>query len=284
MVKRIYTKDDYDRVHDIYNEYQAKKDSYTPEQQQKIENAFNQVYNDITQSISERHIIDMYWKQDEPWRTYIHYNDWTMEVRDDPNYVAPAPSTVKRTATPKPTPTPAPAPAPMPEPTPESAPAEPEPAVIPEVNPELNWWFTPDYNNYVRPVATHVTQETYPAWTMMSDWNVIPASYNPNVQPVWSALWWWYLMSDWTVRQEYPVWTSAWQRTVIDWTLLSDWTVVPASFDPNKPAYKKPQQETKKNRQITDPRINMLLAQWYTIDDAWYLINPAWVSTLQKVI
>jgi hypothetical protein len=37
---RIYTQADYDKVTDLYNEYQTKKDSYTPEQQQRIEAAF----------------------------------------------------------------------------------------------------------------------------------------------------------------------------------------------------------------------------------------------------
>jgi len=35
-----YTKDDYQKVLDMYNDYQAKKDTFTPEKQTQIENAF----------------------------------------------------------------------------------------------------------------------------------------------------------------------------------------------------------------------------------------------------
>jgi hypothetical protein len=35
-----YTKQDYDNVVSLFREYESKKNSYTPEQQQQIESAF----------------------------------------------------------------------------------------------------------------------------------------------------------------------------------------------------------------------------------------------------
>lgn len=359
MAERVYTKDDYDKVYDIYNEYQTKRDSFTPEQQEKIEWLFSEVLNNAFQNTSsDNPIVDWYmdpstwavyqvrqnWDTEQVRKTYddmakevIQWKWWNWSARRtalenawyDYNEIQKRVNASMKWSKPKikeDVPPAAPEPANIPEPAPNSAPQTRDPNMVYPVASHASietypawtlmsdWTVVPaSFNASAYPVATVAWQRTVPWWTIMSDWSVVPASFNANATPVASAAWWWVIMSDWTVfnwaypvataankvetypawtRMSdwtvftwwYPVWTAAWQRVVADWTLMSDWTVVPASFVPWQPAYRKPQQDTKDNRQITDPRLNMLLSQWYTIDNAWYLINPAWISTFQRVI
>jgi hypothetical protein len=48
-----YTKQDYDNVVSLYREYESKKDSYTPIQQQQIENAFANAWSKVSQRTEE---------------------------------------------------------------------------------------------------------------------------------------------------------------------------------------------------------------------------------------
>jgi len=61
MVDRIYIQEDYDKVTRMYNDYQKTKDRYTPEQQQKIENAFSEARASVSNKIEEwnRRFVDM---------------------------------------------------------------------------------------------------------------------------------------------------------------------------------------------------------------------------------
>jgi len=77
MVDRIYIQEDYDKVTRMYNDYQKTKDRYTPEQQQKIENAFSEARASVSNKIEEwnRRFVDMRW--DEQWNTWWMYWDGT---------------------------------------------------------------------------------------------------------------------------------------------------------------------------------------------------------------
>lgn len=224
MVDRIYTQKDYDKVTALYNDYQAKKDSYTPEQQQRIEDAFWRARAEVSNKIEESNnrsynFIDPSVLQDAQvnWLTREQLDakwwPWTADM------VGVTKTSAKQSA---------------PRIQASDVPAAPVEYIPPKR------WDDRDFNNYVWPVANHVTSETYPAWTMMSDWTVVPASFDASAYPVGSAMWWWVMMSNWTVyKWAYPVWTAAWTRLVNDWTLMSDWTIVPASFDPTKPYKRK---------------------------------------------
>ena len=89
---RIYTQADYDKVTDLYNEYQTKKDSYTPEQQQRIEAAFWNAWAATSNKIEEwnNRLVDMW--NDEQWNSWWRYWDWRVELLN----AAPQPA-VKRT-------------------------------------------------------------------------------------------------------------------------------------------------------------------------------------------
>lgn len=80
MADRIYTQADYDKVTDLYNNYQNSKDRYTPEQQQKIESAFNNAWTSVSNWIesSKNRIADMY--LDSNWNTVQVYWDWRSEI------------------------------------------------------------------------------------------------------------------------------------------------------------------------------------------------------------
>ena len=80
MADRIYTQADYDKVTDLYNNYQNSKDRYTPEQQQKIESAFNNAWTSVSNWIeaSKNRIADMY--LDANWNTVQVYWDWRSEI------------------------------------------------------------------------------------------------------------------------------------------------------------------------------------------------------------
>lgn len=53
MSKKNYTQADYDKVTDMYNQYQNSKDKYTPEQQEKIESMFLNAKTEISNGIEE---------------------------------------------------------------------------------------------------------------------------------------------------------------------------------------------------------------------------------------
>ena len=82
MADRVYTQADYDKVTDLYNEYQGKKDSYSPEQQQQIEKAFWNAWWAMTERIaaSKNKLTNM-WKDDQ-WNTWWSYWDGRQEILD----------------------------------------------------------------------------------------------------------------------------------------------------------------------------------------------------------
>lgn len=226
-----YTKDDYQKVLDMYNDYQAKKDTFTPEKQAQIENAFWSVVDKMYGSQwNDNPIVDWYAETD--WSAYQVRKDWTVEqVRKSNNDIAQEVLAWKWWNG-------------------ERRRSSLEKAWYDynKIQSIINWWKKgskkvesekptiqkPVIESKVYPVWTHVKTETYPVWTMMSDGSVVPASFDASAYPVGSAVWWWTMMSNWTVAKwAYPVGNAAWQRVVEDWTLMSDWSVVPASFDPN---------------------------------------------------
>ena len=92
MVDRIYTQEDYDKVTRMYNDYQKTKDRYTPEQQQKIENAFSEARASVSNKIEEwnRRFVDMRW--DEQWNTWWMYWDGTTVLLQAAPQPAPKPA------------------------------------------------------------------------------------------------------------------------------------------------------------------------------------------------
>lgn len=180
MVDRIYTQADYDKVTDLYNEYQNKKWSYTPEQQQKIEDAFWNARWAMTERIaaSKNKIANMW--NDEQWNSRAEYWDGRREIV---NY---APQPVKP-ATPKPTPRriPDPTPEPTPEPTPNS---------------DVTWWF--DTTGWFKThdwwyASPDLMTKIWPNWSV-SMWERV---YDPAI--IWSYR----VNDDWTA-EFYGKWWS----------------------------------------------------------------------------
>ena len=97
MADRIYTQADYDKVTDLYNEYQTKKDSYTPEQQQQIENAFWNARATMSNRIieSNNRVVDMW--NDEQWNSWQMYWDGRKEMVNAAPTPQPAPTQQKAT-------------------------------------------------------------------------------------------------------------------------------------------------------------------------------------------
>jgi len=95
MADRIYTQADYDKVTDLYNEYQTKKDSYTPEQQQQIENAFWNARATMSNRIieSNNRVVDMW--NDEQWNSWQMYWDGRKEMVNAAPTPQPAPTQQK---------------------------------------------------------------------------------------------------------------------------------------------------------------------------------------------
>lgn len=93
MIDRAYTQADYDRVTNLYNEYQNKKWSYTPEQQQKIEDAFGNARAAMTERIatSKNKVVNMW--NDDQWNSRAEYWDGRREIV---NRVTPEPSPTPR--------------------------------------------------------------------------------------------------------------------------------------------------------------------------------------------
>lgn len=80
MANRIYTQEDYDKVTDMYNAYQAKKDTYSPEKQKQIEDMFSNAWTTVSNGIEEskNKIADM--RGDDKWNTWAMYWDWRKEI------------------------------------------------------------------------------------------------------------------------------------------------------------------------------------------------------------
>jgi len=95
MADRIYTQADYDKVTDLYNEYQTKRDSYTPEQQQQIENAFWNARATMSNRIMESNnrVVDMW--NDEQWNSWQMYWDGRKEMVNAAPTPQPAPTQQK---------------------------------------------------------------------------------------------------------------------------------------------------------------------------------------------
>ena len=87
MLNRIYTQADYDKVTNMYYDYLNRKNSYTPEQQERIESTFWDAWNTMLDRIkqSKNMIADMWW--DEQWNTRAQYWDWRKELLNRWNIV-----------------------------------------------------------------------------------------------------------------------------------------------------------------------------------------------------
>lgn len=103
MANRIYTQDDYDKVTAMDQAYQAKKDSYTPEQQKDIEKKISDAYITVSNRIEEsKNMIADMWN-DEKWNTWAMYWDWRKEVINQAPVQQPK-ATVKSNPNPNPKP------------------------------------------------------------------------------------------------------------------------------------------------------------------------------------
>ena len=103
MANRIYTQADYDKVTAMDQAYQAKKDSYTPEQQKNIEKMITDAYTTVSNRIEEsKNMIADMWN-DERWNTWAMYWDWRKEVINQAPVQQPK-TTVKSNPNPNPKP------------------------------------------------------------------------------------------------------------------------------------------------------------------------------------
>lgn len=80
---RIYTQEDYDKVTNLYNTYQNKKDTYSPEQQAKIEAMFTNMWPAASNKIEEwnNKLVDMW--NDDKQNTWWRYWDWRVELLNE---------------------------------------------------------------------------------------------------------------------------------------------------------------------------------------------------------
>lgn len=179
-----YTKQDYDNVISLYREYESKKDSYTPIQQQQIENAFANAWSKVSQRTEESNYKQVVWMRMDPqWNTIEQYSDWSEEIvkvaeKPDPEIMTTNNINVPDTTQTLNTET---------QITPEPVQTQTPTVIQTNQTPQTQTWIiTPKaktwtnwrtWNTWVYPVWSSKQ------WTLMSDWSVRPASYNPNQVP-----------------------------------------------------------------------------------------------------
>lgn len=176
-----YTKQDYDNVISLYREYESKKDSYTPIQQQQIENAFANAWSKVSQRTEESNYKQIVWvRMDPQWNTINQYNDWTEEtvkVADKPN---PEIMNTNNINVPETTQTIDAWTQITPEPVQTQTPTVIQTNQAPQTQTWIKkptaqtWTNWRTWNTWVYPVWS--SKE----WTLMSDWSVRPATYNPS--------------------------------------------------------------------------------------------------------
>lgn len=168
-----YTKQDYDNVISLYREYESKKDSYTPIQQQQIENAFANAWSKVSQRTEESNYKQVVWvRMDPQWNTITQYSDWseeTVKVADKPDPEVMSTNNINVPDTTQ-------AVNAWTQITPEPVQTQTPTVIQTEVQkPAAQTWTNwRTWNTWVYPVWS--SKE----WTLMSDWSVRPASYNPS--------------------------------------------------------------------------------------------------------
>lgn len=259
MPQKIYTTADRDKYTNLYNDYQNRKDTYTPEQQQKIENAFAQVSRDIDQSLSERHLIDIHADANRPWEVFAQYNDWTSEWIKDPNYVAPAPAPRKTVPTPKQTIT-----------TPRQEQTIPEWytqnevdrhwPIWPQDGSSATWWF--DTTWWFR---THDWWYASPDLTtkIWVDWSVY--MWEPIYDP--AIVWSYKLNDDWTAQFVWQWWSTVY---------VSDPKAYEDLRSTLQPRQKEWREYLMRYSKAFQDDVNRIINRWWYIDAEWFLHRQDW--------
>lgn len=82
---REYTDNDYQKILDLYDEYQSKKDSYDEAKQKQIDAAFWKIVNEMTANKQQKQenpnpIIEWYWWYwTDEWAVYQVRQNWQVE-------------------------------------------------------------------------------------------------------------------------------------------------------------------------------------------------------------
>ena len=227
-----YTKQDYDNVVSLYREYESKKDSYTPIQQQQIENAFANAWSKVSQRTEESNYKQIVWMRMDPqWNTVEQYSDWTEKIvqladKPDPEIINTNNVNVPETTQAWETTTQITI-----EPTETQTPTQVQnqtqtPIAKPAISTPKTWTNWRTWNSWVYPVWSAKN-----GWTLMSDWSVRPATYNPqNTQPsnafankfqittplnknLQRLIWSWY-----TYDNKWYLYNPSWQKIAKIWT------------------------------------------------------------------
>lgn len=287
MANRIYTQADYDKVTDLYNEYQNKKDSYTPEQQQKIEAAFWNAWTSVSNKIEEsKNMIADMWNDDQ-WNTRAMYWNWNKEII---NY---APQSVVQRQAPRVNPRHTSNP--NPNPTPEQAIQIPEwytqeeidkywliwpqeepiqtthntvvdPRQSPNYDPSKPFWKQDYYSTYMQMKWTWYPSTEMAKWFRWSFWeaNSTNSSLVRN-----------HLKSLWYSNQQINDFITDWAR----WTLQTQEQSKLNS--PYRIQTKWNDWSWYNNIQWADKaRENLINKYWYTVWENWMLYRPDWTPLL----
>lgn len=179
-----YTKQDYDNVVSLFREYESKKNSYTPEQQQQIESAFANARSKVSWRTQEANYKTVVWVRVDPqWNTYNQYNDGSQELvksseKPNPEIINTNNINIPTTEAVAPIETQVSEEPIQTETAPQVQTQSQTPIAKPAIKPAAQWR---TWNTWVYPVWTATNW-----WTLMSDWSVRPASYNPNTAiPTW---------------------------------------------------------------------------------------------------
>lgn len=228
-----YTKQDYDNVVSLFREYESKKDSYTPIQQKQIENAFANAWSKVSGRTQETNYKTITWTRVDPqWNTYNQFSDWSEELvksseKPNPEIMNTNNINVPETQQAQEVET---------QITPAQEPAV-ETAAQVQTKTPANTNIVGKDNTWVYPVWSAKN-----GWTLMSDWSVRPASYNPNAsynQPKKKQTTTTNPLNNnqfWINPNPFKLWWS----------------------------------------QNMNTNVQRLLKSWYKVDQAWYLYNPSW--------
>lgn len=202
MANRIYTQADYDKVTAMDQAYQAKKDSYTPEQQKNIEKMISDAYTTVSNRIEEsKNMISDMWN-DEKWNTWAMYWDWRKEVVNQAPVQQPK-TTVKSNPNPKPNSNP--------DPNPE------QPTVTPEVTVNSNneWsnkvqasldWLNKNFDPYTTK-PSDVVNMMKEQWRSNDDINLFLNKRSSKVQDRYNEL------NSWYTQEELEKYWLIWPQT-----------------------------------------------------------------------
>ena len=248
MANRIYTQDDYDKIAAMDKAYQAKKDSYTSEQQKDIEKKISDAYVTVSNRIEESKnmIADMY--NDDKWNTRATYWDWRSEIINRAPVQQPK-ATVKQKPNPNPNPN----------------------------DKGSNWW---NNNKTLEPIDWSKTFDVYKsdpkeiADLLRSRWHS-----EEDIQLVMEA------WENRKLRDLAEAQSHKWEWTIIAPQNQTNWkwwsqkdTIVefPEQNPENNPYLFL--DETVKNLWSNAERISYLESQWYKPNSKWYY-EKWWIKT-----